>query len=418
MLDTRAALSNDSAFPGIVVLQPTAEKHMYQPSKDHETIVRVYPEPFDDGSGFFPYRHSADINHFTNWLAVDYVARYVGSEQRITFITRCLNQDPNTSEMLWDRLVRIVIRSIDNDHPEWGSLIRGKTGLGAAIPGQTMRQAKAKIHAFVQGILLKHKGNSYRKQPKPNVVVMLPPTARISLQNMCNKQINGWRGDEDDYISRFECGDWLDPAEGRELIIKFRKSKANDDDSVEVNFDTTRAAGVAPPADTAGGAFANAYDVELAGYKTPIPGDLINQYYKPWDKVLRYLNEQEQVELMCSAFKPDVVKAAFGGMGLLPKSVEFGRTTSAPAATEQPAKRSAPPSNAAPKPAVSTTISSVENTVDFSNLDNSAPTPVDEPPFDMPEQPTINISDPGSTQINQDAMRAKLAAARRQIRNS
>lgn len=392
-MSVKDRLSNDNAFPGIAVLLGSSGKQLYQPKKAHKTVFRVFPVP--DDKSFLSYRNSADVDDFSDWMYVDYVARYVGSEQRITFIPRCIDQDPKTSEMLWDRLVRIIFNGINSEeHPEWGYLARQKGGMGAPLTGTTMRQAKAKNHAFLQGVLLHHNGVSYYQQPKVNVVLMLPPSARMSLQELCNTEVPGYKGDPDDYSKRFQCGEWLDCATGKELVVQF-KSNAGGDEAGEVNYDNAGSGNSQKPR----GMQPNTYEVVL-GNPSKIPPNMVNKLFKPWSNVIQYLNEQQQVELMCQAFKPDVVKAAFGNMGLLPKSLEFGQTISIPKTTPSVSK-----------PPVETKVSTQVEHANFDgpnydNAEEASPEVDDAPPFKA-------NSDPKAAEALHDEYATALAEARK-----
>jgi len=287
--------------PGFLIKNPEAPHRTVLPNWEHETQIRIFPEPHADG-GFGCLREGSDDNNFGGAVWSEPVARSLGVKEQFTYVDRIPGVTGKTPT---SRLVEALISLIEEkprDVPEsWIGWVKGGKNRAAKVQ-------KIKSHVFWQGMELMRKGKlltneSGQLQPQYPALVMGAVSLQMSFEEMANKRVDGFQGPmpesitADDAASRaqrdqlyaqmFIIGDWCSIDHGRIMSI-FQAA--------------------------ASGKFTmNHYALKMLQEfpLTSIAGP-IQQLWRPWDKVLRYFTVEEHMQMLCRAFPPEAVDYVFG----------------------------------------------------------------------------------------------------------
>lgn len=298
--DTRGNLLTTSAFTGSVW------KPKWHDTVRLETHFRPVGPMTPDLKNFIPWRYSAEADDFSPWI-VSLPIFTGGTANTMTFIPLFENPDKRGEVLDADthntpvtEFMSAAKKMIWNDSTGrlknllWNS----SQGRAAALPkGIT-------TCGMIQGILLQHGEKDYYKKPQMPVMLMLSKSACFALSETLNKEIDGYKGATEDLNSRYVCGDILNADAGR--ILRF------------FNGRTAVATPNAPAVswDKAGRADGGNKTTELAHYvcelglTLPLPKlpdgrikfAVDNKLFTPWEKAIRFLDEQEMVDSLVKAY--------------------------------------------------------------------------------------------------------------------
>jgi hypothetical protein len=287
--------------PGFLIRAKDAPHRTVLPNWDHETQVRIFPEPHPDG-GFQCMREGSDDNNFGGAVWAEPVARSLGVKEQFTYIDRIPGVTGKTPT---SRMVEALISLIEEkprDVPEsWIGWIKGGKNRAAKVQ-------KIKTHIFWQGMEIMRKGKlltneSGQLQPQFPALIMGAVSLQMSFEELANKRVEGFQGPmpesitADDAMSRtqrdqlyaqmFAIGDWCSIDHGR--IVSIFQAAAS-------------------------GKFTmNHYSLRLM-QEFPLTSiaQQVHQMWWPWDKLLRYHTVEEHMAMLCRAFPPEAVDYAFG----------------------------------------------------------------------------------------------------------
>ena len=262
-------------WANVKLLVPGSRHALFEAShaKSPTTLFRIFPE-FDMQGVEQPMRIGTGPCAFSYWIRGEKATRYFGSG-KLTMCTRVKGK-PYSYEGPVDRFASAMRRdlNIKNEKcrqfpPEWLSWI-GEKGLLSRIA----------IVGLIQGMLFEHEGRlmvdpvtrSYK--PIYPAVLMVTQTARINLGNLGDDPKNG------DFVS---C------AGGRMLRVTFIPQS---------------------------GTSLTQYVASLEEKPFPINPETARKNWLPWDKMLQFFTEEEQIDLLCQNFPPEAVDYVFGDTNL------------------------------------------------------------------------------------------------------
>jgi hypothetical protein len=316
-----------------------------------ETHFRPTGPMTEDRKGFLPWRLSGEESNFGPWL---------GALPIITFGTAAKNtvvvafEDPDRPGEMLDTDVHPTpitqfianARTIANNDPRIEhALFKGGPGRSAAIP-------RLGAVGLMQGVLLQSGTNNYYQAPKFPALMMLSSSACSALEDTLNAEVEGYAGDPENWDTRFQCGDILNPDAGR--ILSFYTDGAPT---------AATGAGAAQAVDWNKGAAGNKKadkSKEFAGYACEVVGATAGapitfplprredgtlgigdkSFFTPWRDVVRFLGAEEMIEVLVKSFEdhPEILLAALKPYhDQLPNYIKENATVivSAPAPQEQ-----------------------------------------------------------------------------------
>ncbi|MBV6343552.1 hypothetical protein HWQ67_18440, partial [Candidatus Magnetobacterium casensis] len=248
------------------------------------TVFRIQPALNAQGEEL-PWRVGTGQGEFSDWIKGARIALKMGVNSRFTCFANVAGKPPRDLgpiDLFAVSVKKAVERNPKAFPDDWLDWIKynQKSGQKIAVP---------EYFALVQGLLFEHNGKRFvdkqgRPEPKHPTILCLKTSARFRLQDLCNIEVPGYSGHPEDYDKRYPIGDCFSLNGGK--LIKF----------VPVPDDRmTRAH----------------YDIELMPHVVPLPVSVAREW-TPWDQLLQFLTEEEQVGLLVNAFPPDVVDFALG----------------------------------------------------------------------------------------------------------
>jgi hypothetical protein len=240
------------------------------------------------------------MGRFTDWIFANKFVKMMGVNDKFTAFVEVKGKDYSYCGPI-ESFSNSIISAIKQNHrafpAEWEFWVKGdKSGRNKKIPA-------IETWAFIQGALFESGGkvfmNANRTAPEPlhPVVLCLPKSARRQIEETCNAQVPGYSGSPEDYNSRFVCGDFISCAKGK--LMTFISNTGDNNTRPH-------------------------YTLELSPVAVPLTLELVQQEWKPWDKLLKILTEDEQIGVLISHFPPPVLDYAFKGTiwyNLLPPSI-------------------------------------------------------------------------------------------------
>jgi hypothetical protein len=258
---------------------------------------------------FAPSRVNQFKDEFSDWIKLlPNVVRMAGTERKVTFLSTPL--DINTlglTETPFGRIQRIVKIRAKQD-PSWGNYLKGDPKSGAAVPFVDNMVA-------MQGMVLFHNGEDYRRQPK-NWMLVLPRTATQALVELLNSP--GVNPSSPKLEEMFAGGDVTHPDRGS--FIRLRQAGKVDATTTGINFNQQSG-----PQYSSGKKDREFQKYEAIFEPSPqVPLDLMLNSFMPWDSVIQYLTCKQQVEELCSAFKPEFIAQIYKDSGVYETYVPQG----------------------------------------------------------------------------------------------
>lgn len=253
------------------------------------TQLRIYPAVVDGVEQ--PMRLSARPCDFSPWIHAENIVRMAGSNEKFTCFTRVKDRDAKYQGPIarFINSVRVAITKTPRLFPpEWEQWLKRQD---CPIP-------RVELCGLVQGVLYENAGKVF-KDPKTNavapahpVIVVLNKTARESLEEKANLEHQGVDPNEKDFSKRF-------PYNG--LVA------SNHGHLVTINYSP------------AGGREFAHYTCEIDPNPFPLDPNLPRAEVAAWNELLRFLTEQEQLDLVVKHYPPELVDYVFGRSDLATK---------------------------------------------------------------------------------------------------
>lgn len=321
------AESVNSISDGICVTKQGSNMLLRRPVWEHPTLLRILPKPLNSEE-VEPYRMSADNYSYTDWIRAHRVAMFIGILRKVSFIDEVPGENPRIHPTPLSMLLRTLKSKPKGYKVDWDAYGNGSSAM------QPIH--KSKYSSFVQCVLLSHNGVNFYADgaPQNNVVFMLPTSAKRGLEDILEEENPDFAGEPTDYLSRFKYGHLLDPDKGCAIKVTGAEEAAaiTGSSSFDLSSSSMKSGGYV--GSSSGNTVIKMYKVAVDA-TCPLPVQTIVKLWKPWDKILWKMEKDKQVELLCTAFPNDIMKAAFEHTGLLPSSVATGKTISIPNDTEQ-----------------------------------------------------------------------------------
>lgn len=295
---------------GTFITQPSYAGRVWRPkwSKAEElraeTHVRFTGPVNDDQTNFMPWRYGPEDNEFGGWIVR--VPIFIGgTTSPISFVAASPDPDKPGEWLDVDmypspaaEFHTHAMKMAKADPVLKVKLLDGAMGRAAALPKRIQSLGLA------QGVLLQWGSKNYYKSPQFPVVFFMSYGALTSLCDVLNTKVDGYRGDPLDFTARFSCGDVLDASNGRVFAFYNALSgTVQQGQTGNVEWGNN------------GGNTGHRQQKELPRYACDIRGKLPlldksgkimapggKPMFTPWDKVIRLMNDKEQVDLLCRAF--------------------------------------------------------------------------------------------------------------------
>jgi hypothetical protein len=314
-------------MPGMFLLRDDCGLGIEFLGEKGPTVFRAFPS-FSSSGVEMPGRLSKDDGRggqmyadgdFSPWIYPEFGVKFAGASGRFTALTRTPG-GADADVTPFKHFFRTLYRDIDNDVKNgtgrfptaWYPWIhKGKGAVGTA-QGALARPGWL---GFMQGVCYENRGKVYtnragQAEPKAPCVIMLALTAVNAVEAALKAKINGIVTAS--RVEDFVIQDPVSCAAGR--VMRFMLNPAT------------------------GQQFAN-YSVNME-QSCPISADLARSMWKPWDQVLRFMTEEEQISTLCQHFDAAAIDYTFRTSPfyhLLPVEVKGawdrnnGRVTVAPA---------------------------------------------------------------------------------------
>jgi hypothetical protein len=322
------AESVNSISDGICVTKQGSNMLLRRPVWEHSTLLRMLPKPINE-TEVEPYRLSADNYSYSDWIRAHRVAMFIGILRKVSFIDEVPGENPRIHPTPLSMLLRTLKAKPKGYKVDWEAYGNGSNAM------QPIH--KSKYSSFVQCVLLSHNGTNFYAEgsPQNNVVFMLPTSAKRGLEELLEEENPDFSGEPTDYLARFKYGHILDPEKGCAIkVVGAEESSATLSGSDKFDLGSTSMKSGGYVGSSSGNTVIKMYKVSVDA-TCPLPVKTIVKLWKPWDKVLWKMEKDKQVELLCTAFPTDIMKAAFEHTGLLPASLATGKTIHVPDAPEQ-----------------------------------------------------------------------------------
>lgn len=268
-------------YPGFMLLRPgfAHSSHVLTGDKGI-TVFRIYPE-FQQGTEL-RQRIDASSNNFTNWMRFEKVIRKAGVSDKFTCCTRVKGKDWRYKSPI-DRFVADMRKAIEQ--PAAHSIPLEWAQWKQKLPN-------VEFAGLLQGMMIesgkrKFAGADGRIRPLHPCVLIITRTAREELEKLCNTEIPNYTGNPEDHAARFASGDIVSCAAGKPVAFVF----------------VPKIGHTIPH-----------YEVSVANMQPfPIPPQMVASEWQPWDNLLNFLTEAEQMDLLIKHYPPEAVDRVFHG---------------------------------------------------------------------------------------------------------
>lgn len=285
---------------GFLIGKPGIKHAIYQLTGDKgRTVFRPFPE-MQNGKEM-PWRSSEGDWRFSDWLVVDRAVAYAGLGDKFTCLTQTAGHEDDGNESsyvspieLFFRTMRKALKDTPKQFYEAGvdEWLKWHEFKGPLPPTDRF--------GFMQGMLFESKGKPFMapdgrtQRPAWPVILMVKSSAVYSLGGVCNKEVDNFAGNPEDYNARYASGDPVSCANGR--LIEFNLMKGQSQQG----------------SGGGGGGFGAWYESKL-GQAMPLDPRIVVPAWKPWKELLNWLTEQEQMNLLIGRFPPEAIDFAFRG---------------------------------------------------------------------------------------------------------
>ena len=310
-LDSAVEKDGLERFSGVNLTNPGFPHQVHRPSGEKgKSVFRIYPY-FENGEEK-PLRLAPEDfrknsnqtggvtcdNAFYPWMTAEKMVTQMGLNNKFTVLVTVRGKDFRFKSPI-ELFVSTITSSLKNNpnaFPDWRTWTETKKGQRAVVP-------RIEVAGFVQCVLFENAGKAVKNSAGQNtalhpVIFILPKTARETLEKLCNLQNSDpnakWA--EEDFASRFVNNDLLSCANGKVLTTIYHPQ-----DGVSLSN----------------------YTVEV-GQAYPLDPRMVANEFKPWDQLLHYCDEEEQMTLLVQAFPPEAIDFVFGSSAwadLLPANI-------------------------------------------------------------------------------------------------
>lgn len=279
---------------GFLVGKPGIKHSIYQLTGGKgRTVIRPFPE-IQNGHEM-PWRLGEGEYNCSKWFVSERAVAYAGLGDKFTCLTQTVGHENDDSSSSYTSPLEIFFRTLRKaikDSPKQFY----EAGVDEWLKWPEFKGPLPAIDqcGLLQGMLFESKGKPFlgpdNRTPRPMwpVILMIRGSAMRSLAAACSKEVDNFNGNPEDWDNRYTSGNPVSCAAGK--LIEFNLIEGQQ----------------------AGGGFGKWYDAKL-GVQVPLDPRLVVSAWKPWEELLHYLTEQEQVNLLASRFPPEALDFVFRG---------------------------------------------------------------------------------------------------------
>jgi len=279
---------------GFLVGKPGIKHSIYQLTGGKgRTVIRPFPE-IQNGQEM-PWRRAEGEYNCGKWFVSERAVAYAGLGDKFTCLTQTVGHEDDDNSSGYSSPMELFFRSLRKaikDSPKQFY----EAGVDEWLKWPDFKGPLPAIDqcGLLQGMLFESKGKPFigpdGRTPRPvwPVILMIRGSAMRSLAGACGKEVDNFAGNPEDWNNRYTCGDPCGCASGK--LIEFNLIEGQQQ----------------------GGGFGKWYDAKL-GMPIPLDPRLVVSAWKPWEELLHYLTEQEQINLLASRFPPEALDFVFRG---------------------------------------------------------------------------------------------------------
>lgn len=262
------------------------------------TTFRAYPAV--ENGEILGIRYSEQPGDFTPWFVAVRMVKMFGVNDKFTCLTHVKGKPYSARgpiDYFADTMEKTVGKNAPNyrDFPqEWEGWMKSAKNKGAKI-------SPASNFGLMQGMLFENGKKTYVKDGRPNplhpIVLCLAKSAQWQLSKLGDAEVEGYRDNPEDWSRRFKLGDVVSPDVGR--LLQFYTIPSSDESNARYGVRTLDPVQISP--------------------------ELIKNEWCPWEQLLVFLSEEEQMELLLRSFPSPPLDFVFSGStweDLLPAKVK------------------------------------------------------------------------------------------------
>lgn len=293
-LDSAVEKQGLERFDGVYLTLPGCQHVVYRPNDKGRTVFRPYPA-FDNGQEK-PMRLEPSVyrawaaspvgvtqdNAFYPWMTAEEMFSNAGVNGKLTCLAQVKGKDKRYVGPIkaFASAIRSAIKNNKKAFPEWEDWTEGQKKV--LPPVDTV--------GMLQGMIFENQGKAIKDQfgrdnPQHPALLIVKKTAREALEQLGNAQNPDPNIHEEDFDKRFVNNQMVSCAQGKVIIITFHPQSGR-----EISY----------------------YDVTVHPTPYPIPVQMAAQDWRPWESLLMYLTEEQQLELLLQSFPPESIDFVFG----------------------------------------------------------------------------------------------------------
>ena len=248
------------------------------------TIFRIYPEIADGRE--MPQRRSSNANDFTYWMRPEKSVHRMGVKGDFSVFVRPAGKDQRYQGPI-ERFVWTLKRAFKEVGSEtiFPAAYRQWEKMGGGLP-------LVEYRGLLQGMLFENQGKTFMENgvvaPLHPVLLMCNKSARNALEDACNQEVNP---SAERLVDKYFAGDLTSVAGGRAIALIYHPQS---------------------------GQTLSHYGLTVCQQPTPLDLGMVVSEWMPWDDLLFFYTEEEQMNLLLEYFPQDIVDYVFGGTNLYP----------------------------------------------------------------------------------------------------
>ena len=279
---------------GFLVGKPGIKHSIYQLTGGKgRTVIRPFPE-MQNGHEM-PWRLGEGEYNCSKWFVSERSVAYAGIGDKFTCLTQTAGHEDDDNNSSYDSPMELFFRTLRKaikDSPKQFY----EAGVDEWLKWSDFKGPLPAIDqcGLIQGMLFESKGKPFlgpdNRTPRPMwpVILMLRGSAMRSLAAACSKEVDNFSGNPEDWDNRYTSGNPVGCGTGK--LIEFNLIESQQQS----------------------GGFGKWYDAKL-GVSVPLDPRLVVSAWRPWEELLHYLTEQEQINLLISRFPPEAIDFVFRG---------------------------------------------------------------------------------------------------------
>lgn len=280
-------------IPDFMLLREGVPHISVKPDWNGGTVMGFRPFQAVENGQLIPIREDHRKNNFGPQVKGVRLVQAFGANARLTYVTNLIGPDGKMQGSGVMNPTRRFCRGIHdavNANPDMMPDWRQWTTKDNKGPKDFTLPKDVDVCMLLQGAITMEKGELLvdaggRPKPKFPCVLIGTVSLRMSIEDLANKRREDFTGPDDDYDNAYVLGNPFHPDHGR--VLRIFRSKGDS------RFEREH------------------YEVQIAE-EYPIPLQVLAANFVPWENLLKFSTEQEQIGYLCRAFTPEAVDYVFG----------------------------------------------------------------------------------------------------------